>query len=205
VLVRSGGGEVGEFFVFANDGDQCLGGARQAAVAAIDEAKFAPEIDAFDVEQLHFASLHLVARKTFANEGDTGISADESLDHADAGKLHHDAQAGTIGTKQLVQDLSCETSARKNQGLPGDFLDELLSEPFRDRARERLTRGWEAAIGQPRYGPNGASVGALIERLAGLDPAGVKALAASARKAGLDDSDARAALVFGCAADVFAG
>ena len=43
----------------------------------------------------------------------------------------------------------------------GDFLDELLSEPFRERARERLTRGWEAAVGQPRYGPNGASVRAL--------------------------------------------
>ena len=68
----------------------------------------------------------------------------------------------------------------------GDFLDELLSEPFRERARERLTRGWEAAVGQPRYGPNGASVRALLERLARLDPAGVAALAASARKAGLD-------------------
>lgn len=68
----------------------------------------------------------------------------------------------------------------------GDFLDELLSEPFRERARERLTRGWEAAVGQPRYGPNGASVRALLERLARLDPAAVAALAASARKAGLD-------------------
>jgi curved DNA-binding protein CbpA len=68
----------------------------------------------------------------------------------------------------------------------GEFLDELLSEPFRDRARERLTRGWEAAVGQPRYGPNGASVRALLERLARLDQGGVKALAGSARKAGFD-------------------
>jgi len=67
----------------------------------------------------------------------------------------------------------------------GDFLDELLTEPFRDRARERLTRGWEAAVGQPRYGPNGSAVRALIERLARLDAAGVGALAASAKKAGL--------------------
>ena len=68
----------------------------------------------------------------------------------------------------------------------GSFLDDLLSEPFRERARERLTRGWDAAVGQPRYGPNGVAVRGLIARLGGLDPAGVKALAATARKAGLD-------------------
>ena len=67
------------------------------------------------------------------------------------------------------------------------FLDELLSEPFRDRARERLTRGWEAAVGQPRYGPNGVAVRGLIARLAELDGAGVTALAATARRAHLDE------------------
>ena len=59
----------------------------------------------------------------------------------------------------------------------GAFLDELLSEPFRDRTRERLTRGWEAAVGQPRYGPNGVAVRALIARLSRLDGPGVAALA----------------------------
>ena len=59
----------------------------------------------------------------------------------------------------------------------GSFLDELLSEPFRARSRERLSRGWEAAIGQPRYGPNGQAVRALIGRLRALDAAGVTALA----------------------------
>jgi curved DNA-binding protein CbpA len=59
----------------------------------------------------------------------------------------------------------------------GSFLDELLSEPFRARSRERLSRGWEAAIGQPRYGPNGQAVRALIGRLHGLDAAGVAVLA----------------------------
>jgi DnaJ-like protein len=68
----------------------------------------------------------------------------------------------------------------------GDFLDELLTEPFRERARERLTRGWQAAVGQPRYGPNGVAVRALIARLASLDAPGVAALAATAGKAGLD-------------------
>lgn len=62
----------------------------------------------------------------------------------------------------------------------GPFLDELLSEPFRGRTRERLTRGWEAAVGQPRFGPNGDAVGALIHRLGELDPAGVRRLATTA-------------------------
>jgi curved DNA-binding protein CbpA len=61
----------------------------------------------------------------------------------------------------------------------GPFLDELLSQPFRDRARERLTRGWESAVGQPRYGPNGRSVSALVRRIGGLDREGVQALAAT--------------------------
>ena len=45
------------------------------------------------------------------------------------------------------------------------FLDEHLSEPFRERVHERLARGWQAAVGQPRYGPNTASVKAALERL----------------------------------------
>ena len=59
----------------------------------------------------------------------------------------------------------------------GPFLDELLSEPFRARTRERLSRGWEAAIGQPRYGPNGQAVRALIARLGALDAADLAVLA----------------------------
>jgi curved DNA-binding protein CbpA len=58
-------------------------------------------------------------------------------------------------------------------------LDELLSEPFRSRTRERLMRGWEAAVGQPRYGPNGAAVVAMIERLGVLTDREAKALASS--------------------------
>ncbi len=69
----------------------------------------------------------------------------------------------------------------------GPFLDELLSEPFRERTGERLTRGWDAAVGQPRYGPNGDAVRALIGRLAALDAAGVRALAAIAKRVGVDD------------------
>lgn len=68
----------------------------------------------------------------------------------------------------------------------GPFLDQLLSEPFRERAQERLTRGWDAAVGQPRYGPNGVAVRGLIGRLGELDAGGVAALASTARTAGLE-------------------
>lgn len=59
----------------------------------------------------------------------------------------------------------------------GSFLDDLLSEPFRARTRERLTRGWDAAVGQPRYGPNGRQIRSLIARLGALEPAEVAGLA----------------------------
>lgn len=88
------------------------------------------------------------------------------------------AAAAIPGVRDAVESYATEL-------VLGEFLDELLSEPFRERARERLTRGWEAAVGQPRYGPNGVAVRALLERLSRLDPAGVAALAATARKAGL--------------------
>ena len=52
--------------------------------------------------------------------------------------------------------------ATRTELVLGSFLDDLLSEPFRERTRERLTRGWEAAVGQPRYGPNGVAVRGLI-------------------------------------------
>ena len=58
------------------------------------------------------------------------------------------AAAAMPGVRDAVEGYATEL-------VLGDFLDELLSEPFRERARERLTRGWEAAVGQPRYGPNG--------------------------------------------------
>ena len=58
-------------------------------------------------------------------------------------------------------------------------LDELLSEPFRARTRERLMRGWEAAVGQPRYGPNGGEVTGLVDRLRALTEAEARTLAAS--------------------------
>jgi curved DNA-binding protein CbpA len=61
----------------------------------------------------------------------------------------------------------------------GDALDELLGESGGARARERLTRGWDAAVGQPRYGPATPTVETLVATLESLPPAGIRALAAS--------------------------
>ena len=50
----------------------------------------------------------------------------------------------------------------------GGFLDDNLAEPSRGRARDRLMRGWEAAIDQPRYGPNTRVVARFVERASSL-------------------------------------
>ena len=121
-----GGGGVGEFFVFADYGDKGLGGAREAAVAAVDETEFAPEVDAFHVEELYFAGFYLIAGEALADEGDAGVGGDEALDHADAGKLHDDAQAGSVGAEKFVEDLASEAGAREDQRLAGDFFERDL-------------------------------------------------------------------------------
>jgi len=69
----------------------------------------------------------------------------------------------------------------------GDFLDENLDEPFRSRVRERLTRGWDAAVAQPRYGPAGPEVEALIARLEQLGPAELRKLASIGANDPLDE------------------
>jgi DnaJ-like protein len=61
----------------------------------------------------------------------------------------------------------------------GDLIDEILGELGGSRARERLTRGWEAAVGQPRYGPATTAVIDLVERLSRLTSDGVRALVAT--------------------------
>ena len=70
--------------------------------------------------------------------------------------------------------------------LLGPFLDAHLSEPFRERVRERLARGWESAIDQPRYGPNSDAVRAAIERLRTLGPSDLSRLAVAAPPTGPD-------------------
>ena len=70
--------------------------------------------------------------------------------------------------------------------LLGPFLDAHLSEPFRERVRERLARGWESAIDQPRYGPNSDEVREAIDRLRTLGPTDLSRLATAAPPAGPD-------------------
>lgn len=125
-LVRSNSGKIGKFLVFADDGNQGLGGAGEAAISAVDEAEFAPEVDAFDVEQLYFPGFDLVARKALTDKRDAGIRGDEALDHANAGQLHDNAKACAIGTKQLVEHLASVASTRKNERLAGNFLESDL-------------------------------------------------------------------------------
>ena len=106
------------------------------------------------------------------------LEALEAAESAVAARLDP-AAAARPGVRDAIDGYATEL-------VLGPFLDDLLSEPFRERARERLTRGWEAAVGQPRYGPNGVAVRGLIGRLGNLDAGGVAALAATAGKAGLD-------------------
>jgi hypothetical protein len=61
----------------------------------------------------------------------------------------------------------------------GDVLDEILGDPAGPWARERLTRGWDAAVGQPRYGPASLAVGELLAQLRTSSPDEVRALAAT--------------------------
>ncbi len=60
-----------------------------------------------------------------------------------------------------------------------ETLDDLLGEAAAERASERLTRGWDAAVGKPRYGPATDAVLAMLAELERLDADGVAALAAS--------------------------
>jgi curved DNA-binding protein CbpA len=106
------------------------------------------------------------------------LAALEAMEHAVDARLAP-AAAARPGVRDAVEGYGTEL-------VLGTFLDELLSEPFRDRARERLTRGWDAAVGQPRYGPNGVAVRAFLGRLADLDARGVAALAATMGRRGVD-------------------
>lgn len=99
---------------------------------------------------------------------------------AEIGRRLKPAASGRPGVSDTVNAYAAEL-------VLGSFLDELLSEPFRARTRERLTRGWDAAIGQPRYGPNGQAIRALYVRLRTLDRAGVAALAAHGARGRLGD------------------
>ena len=112
--------------MFADHADKGLGSAREAAVAAVDEAELAPEVDAFDGEELHVTGFDVVLGETLADDGDAGVGSDEALDHADAGELHGDMDARAIGAEEFVEHLAGEARARKNERLLGDFVESDL-------------------------------------------------------------------------------
>src|SRR5206468_1621831 len=120
-LAGGGFGGFGELAMLADYADEGLSGAGKAAVAAVDKAEFAPEVHAFDSEQLHLAGLHLILCKTLADEGDAGVGGDEALDHADAGEFHSDVHARAVGTEKFIENLAGEAGARKNERLLSDF------------------------------------------------------------------------------------
>src|SRR5258708_27630100 len=119
-------GGVGGLAVFADDADERLGSAGEAAVAAVDEAEFAPEVHAFDGEQLHFARFHVILGKTLADEGDAGIGGDKALDHADTGQLHGDVNAGAKGPEKFVENLREEAGGGKKNERPATLGGGIL-------------------------------------------------------------------------------
>jgi hypothetical protein len=61
------------------------------------------------------------------------------------------------------------------------FLADSLSDPFRERVAERMMRGWEAAVGQQRYGPNTSEVEAIVERAGRLGHEAARRIVETAR------------------------
>jgi hypothetical protein len=72
-----------------------------------------------------------------------------------AARVPHDRWA-EVGVREGLLAVASEV-------VLAPFLDDLLAEPFRGRARERLLRAWDASVDQPRFGPNGAAVAAVVE------------------------------------------
>jgi len=61
------------------------------------------------------------------------------------------------------------------------FLADSLSDPFRERVAERMMRGWEAAVGQQRYGPNTPEVEAIVVRAGRLGDEAARRIVETAR------------------------
>lgn len=72
--------------------------------------------------------------------------------------------------------------------LLADVLEEILGDPASLWARERLTRGWDSAVGQPRYGPASPAIATLLDRLRGLRADDLRRLATSGTLERLGDA-----------------
>lgn len=73
-----------------------------------------------------------------------------------------------LPTREAVRGVAAEL-------VLGATLDDLLAEPFRTRARERLLRAWEASLDQPRYGPNTEAILALRDEVGRLEAGAIRA------------------------------
>jgi len=112
--------------MLANKCNESLRSARQAAIPAIDQTEFAPQVHTFHRKKFHFASFDIILRKTLADERNSGVGRDESLDHADAGQLHTDANSRAIRPEQFIKHLACKTCLWENQRLCGHFFQRDL-------------------------------------------------------------------------------
>src|SRR5579862_7349992 len=105
----------------ANHRNERPGRARKCAIAAVDKAQFAPKIDIGDFDEFHFAGADLVASKACADKRNAQARCHESLDHADAGKLHGNAELRAVWAEELVEQLPREPGLRNDQRLIRDF------------------------------------------------------------------------------------
>lgn len=100
----------------------------------------------------------------------------------DAGRRALAALPEAARTRPAVRDA---IEGRLASIVLAETLDDLLGEAGAERAAERLTRGWDAAVGKPRYGPATDAVRQLVADLATLDAQAIAALAVSGRAEGL--------------------
>src|SRR5271155_5778552 len=116
------------------ESDERGGGAGESAVAAINQTQLAPEFDIGDGDELYVSGAHFIASETLANKRNAQARGHEALDHADAWKLHGDAEARAMGAEVLVEKLPGEAGLGKNERLLGDFVDAHAAMP-RERVR----------------------------------------------------------------------
>ncbi len=103
-------------------------------------------------------------------------------------EAERDALAGLRPAARRDPAIRDAVTGKLAETILGDALEELLGEPAGSRARERLSRGWDAAIDQPRYGPATATVEAFLASLATMTPGEVRALAATGATERLGDA-----------------
>ncbi len=104
------------------------------------------------------------------------VTSDLQATLDDAERAAIDRLAPAARREPAVQDA---VTGKLADIVVGDALDELLGESAGARARERLTRGWDAAVGQPRYGPATPAVLDVLDRLRSLTAEEVRRLAST--------------------------